>query len=113
MQKTLNLFQTILDNKKSIPPKGGTQRENDDKEQLNSIANVAKSNGDTEIIEEEKTSGERYDKETEAERLKWLVRTTDSIRLLQFVRRRTMRLAEETDNEEYLQISSQSNRKYK
>jgi len=64
MKSQLNdLFHTILD-KKSIPPKGGTQRENDNKEQLNSNANVAKSNGDnTEIIEEEKTSGERYDKD--------------------------------------------------
>lgn len=64
MESRLNdLFHTILDIKKSIPPKGGTQRENDNKEQLNSNANVAKSNGDTEIIEEEKTSGERYDKD--------------------------------------------------
>lgn len=62
MESRLNdLFHTILDIKKGIPPKGGTQ--NDNKEQLNSNANVAKSNGDTEIIEEEKTSGERYDKD--------------------------------------------------
>lgn len=53
----------ILEMKEGILPKGRTQRENDNKEQLNSNANVAKSNGDTEIIEEEKTSGERYDKD--------------------------------------------------
>lgn len=64
MESRLNdLFHAIMDIKKGIPPKGGTQRENDNKEQLNSNANVAKSNGDTEIIEEEKTSGERYDKD--------------------------------------------------
>jgi len=35
-------------------------------------------------------------KETEAERLQRLVRTTDSVSLLQYVRRRAMRLAVQT-----------------
>jgi hypothetical protein len=44
-------------------------------------------------------------KETEAERLQRLVRTTDSISLLQFVRRRAMRLAVQTSEAEYLRIA--------
>ena len=44
-------------------------------------------------------------KETEAERLKRLVRTTDSVSILQYVRRRAMRLAVLTGDAEYLHIA--------
>jgi len=47
-------------------------------------------------------------KETEAERLKRLVRTTDSVSILQYVRRRAMRLAVQTGDAEYLQIAKRA-----
>jgi len=47
-------------------------------------------------------------KETEAERLQRLVRTTDSVSLLQYVRRRAMRLAVRTGDAEYLHIAKRA-----
>ena len=46
--------------------------------------------------------------ETEAERLQRLVRTTDSVSILQYVRRRAMRLAVQTGDAEYLQIAKRA-----